>query len=291
VIAASCNHTEAAFKLIGRSLELLRGLPADSQPLLLPVALGFGRISGAGRHAHRRFLEQTFVTARRVKPAGAVAYALCDLAAAARDADDRPTSRRLLEESLSRFRELRDELGAAQALAQLGNLASTEGEHELAEELHEESLSLRGAANDARGIGLSLVAIAVAAANAGQLERARETAERALALFDRTDDGPGRASAVMELGFVAADAGRLQEAWELQERALESWRGFARNSPWCAVILLELAELDHALGYGERAPFRIQQAREIFAHVGDQRGVSYCEKASRTAVNAGLTPD
>ena len=59
------------------------------------------------------------MTARRVQAAGAVAYALCDLAALARDAGEVASSRALAEESLARFRQLGDELGAAQALAQL----------------------------------------------------------------------------------------------------------------------------------------------------------------------------
>ncbi|HSO97964.1 MAG TPA: BTAD domain-containing putative transcriptional regulator, partial [Solirubrobacteraceae bacterium] len=164
VIAASRHDTATGRELIEESLGLLRALPDHTQALLLPVACGYGRIPDAGKHRLRLFLEQTFVTARRTTLAGAVAYALCDLAAAARDADDLAGSRALLEESLSRFRRLADELGAAQALAQLGNVLSTEGEHEVARELHDESLAIREAANDARGIGLSRLAIAVASA-------------------------------------------------------------------------------------------------------------------------------
>ncbi|MDX6664360.1 MAG: hypothetical protein QOG68_566, partial [Solirubrobacteraceae bacterium] len=116
VIAASRNEIAPGRGLIARSIELLRGLPEPGEPLLLPVALGFGRVPRAGGRPPRLFLEQTFVTARRVRPAGAVAYALCDLAAAARNADDLTESRALLEESLLLFRRLGDDLGAAQAL-------------------------------------------------------------------------------------------------------------------------------------------------------------------------------
>ena len=291
VIAASRNDTTTGRELIEESLELLRALPDDSEALLLPVALGYGRIPDSTNHRPRLFLEQTFVTARRIRPLGAVAYALCDLAAANRDASDPAASRALLEESLSRFRRLGDELGAAQALAQLGNMLSAEGQHEMARELHEESLAIREAANDARGIGLSLLAIAVASAHANAPERGRASAQRALALFDRTDDGPGRASAVMQLGYLAADAGRLREARELQERALAMWAEFVPNTGWRPAILLELADLDSRLGEPERAPVRLRQASEIFAHIGDRAGVAYCEQALRAEMNAELTPD
>ena len=291
VIAASRHDTATGRALIEESLGLLRALPDHREPLLLPVALGYGRIPGAMNHRPRLFLEQTFVTARRTTLPGAVAYALCDLAAATRDAGDPAESRALLEESLSRFRRLADELGAAQALAQLGNVLSAEGEHEMARELHDESLAIREAANDARGVGLSLLAIAAASAHANAPERGWKSAQLALALFDRTDDGPGRASAVMQLGYLAADAGRVGEARELQERALAMWAAFVPNTGWRPAILLELADLDTRLGEPERAPVRFRQASRIFAHIGDTVGVAYCEQALRADMNAELTPD
>jgi predicted ATPase/DNA-binding SARP family transcriptional activator len=283
VIAASRHDTATGRGLLIRSVELLRALPEPSEPLLLPVALGYGRARGWAGRPSRLFLEQTFVTARRVRPAGAVAYVLCDLAAAERDAGDLAEARGLLEESLARFRRLADDLGAAQALAQLGNLLSAQGEHEVARELHEESLAVREAAGDARAIGLSLLAIAVAAAQADDSERAWASAQRARTLFARTDDGPGHAAAVMQLGYLAADAGRLREARDLQERSLAMWADFVPNTGWRPAILLELATLDAALGESERVPGRLRQASAVFAHIGDRVGLAYCEQMLRAA--------
>ena len=76
VIAASRHRTPEARRLIASSVTELESLPEDGEALLLPVAVGFGRYPG---HRARFFFEQTFVTAARVRPAGAVAYALCDL--------------------------------------------------------------------------------------------------------------------------------------------------------------------------------------------------------------------
>jgi predicted ATPase/DNA-binding SARP family transcriptional activator len=295
VIAASRNDFATGRELIASSVELLRALPADRPWLLLPVALGYGRVPGNGGRLPRRFLEQTYVIARRVRPAGAVAYALCDLAVAARAEGDLLSARALLEEAQSAFGRLGDDLGVARALALLGNLSSAEGEHELARELLAESLALREAVNDARGIGLSLLAIALAAGNAGEPERAWASAERAFALFDRTDDGPGRAAAAMQLGYLAADAGRVRDAWQLQERALALWTAFVPDSAWCSSCLLELAELDAALGEPERVAGRLQRALGVFTHIGDQVGISCCEQALREeatkrGANAGVTP-
>jgi predicted ATPase/DNA-binding SARP family transcriptional activator len=292
VIAASRNRTASGREMIARSVELLRVLPAHGDPMLLPVALGYGRLPrSAAELPPRLFLEQTLVTASRATPASAVAYALCDLAAAERNAGGLDASRGLLEESLSQFRRLGDDLGAAQALSQLGNLLSLTGEHDLARELHDESLRTREAANEARGIGLSLIALSVAAGRAGDAERAWATANRALELFDRTDDGPGRASAVVVLGYLAADAGRLAEAREFQERALALWLAFIPSTGWTTSILLELVELDMALGDFERLPGRLEQALESCIRFEDQGGIVYCERALEALTNGALTPE
>ena len=280
VIAASRNDTANGREMIARSIELLRALPAARRA---PAAPGGARLRARGTRGTtappRRFLEQTFVTARRVHPAGAVAYALCDLAAAARYAGDLAGSRALLEESLALFRRLGDELGAAQALAQLGNLLSADGEHELARELHEESLAVREAANDARGIGLSLLAIAVAAATRrGVASRAWASAERALALFDRTDDGPGP----RVRRHAAGIPGRRRQAGYRRRASFRSGRSrcgraFIPNNPWCAAILLELADLDAALGEPGPVPGRLRAGR------CDLRSRSVTVSASPTA--------
>ena len=104
---------------------------------------------------------------------------------------------------------------------------------------------------------------------------------------------PGARSAVMQLGYLAADATRLQEARELQERALALWTEFIPNTPWCAAVLLELADLDAALGEPGPVPGRLQQALAIFLQVRDRLGVAYCEQALRDREhgdNGGITP-
>lgn len=288
VIAASRSETATGRQLITQSIELLRKLSAHGESVLLPVAHGYGRAPGA---AHRKFLEQTFVTARRVPPAGAVAYALCDLACATRDAGDIDDARRLFDDSVALFRRLGDPLGTAQGLCQLGNLLAFEGDHDSARELHEESLALRKASNDARGIGLSLLAVGIAAHCRADLDEARNSAQRALALFRRTDDGPGTGAAVMQLGYIASDSGRWEEARELQERALGIWRSFVPNIGWSGTILLELADIDSALGAHDRVRTRLEQALGAFRHVGDAVGIISCEEAFSALANAALTAD
>jgi tetratricopeptide (TPR) repeat protein len=276
--------------MIERSVELLRALPEAGPPLLLPVSLGYGRVAATPDRPPRMFLKQTFVTARRVRPRHAVAHAMCDSAAAARNAGELAAARELLEEALSLFRVLGDDLGMAQALALLGNLLALGGDHRLARELHAESLALHEAAGDARGIGLSLLAIGIAAAS-DEPERAWESVQRALALFDRTDDGPGRAAAFMQLGYLARDSGRLSEARDLQEMALTKWMQFIPQTGWCTSILLELADLDAELGDSARVPARLTEAMDAFAHAGDRDGVAYCQRRLREALaaNAVLT--
>jgi predicted ATPase/DNA-binding SARP family transcriptional activator len=292
VSEASRRTSSHGREMIERSVELLGELPADGPPLLLPVSLGYGRLERTDDRPPRMFLEQTFVTARRVRPRHAVAHAMCDLALATRNGGELAAARELLEEALALFRALNDDLGMAQALALLGNLLALGGDHRLARELHEESLGLHEAAGDARGIGLSLLAIGIAAA-ADEPARAWDAVQGALAVFDRSDDGPGQGAALMQLGYLARDAGRLSEARELQELAFARWMAFIPRTGWCTSILLELADLDSELGDPQRVPSRLTKALEAFAHAGDRVGVAYCERrlAQALAANAVLTPE
>jgi predicted ATPase/DNA-binding SARP family transcriptional activator len=291
VIAASRNDIPAGRGLIAESIERLRALRPDGEPLLLPVARGYGPVERGDGRRRGVFLEQTFVTARMARPPAAAAYALCDLAAVTRDAGEAAAAAALAEESLAEFRGIGDDLGAAQALCLLGNLLAAEGQHEAARELHEQSLVTREAAGDARGIGLSLIAMSVAAARAGDPDRATASIERALALFERTDDLPGRAACITQRSYLAVDAGRLEDALEHKEQALVLWGQFARTAGWVPTILLDAAELDTALGDPERALARISQARESLANIGDRAGVAYCEKLLRAGANAPITVD
>ena len=93
----------------------------------------------------------------------------------------------------------------------------------------------------------------------------------------------------MQLGYLAADSGRWEEALELQERALDIWRSFVPNIGWCGPILLELANIDIALGAHDRVRTRFEQALEAFRHVGDAVGVIRCQEALSASANVALT--
>jgi tetratricopeptide (TPR) repeat protein len=276
VITASRNQTGEGRRLIGESIEQLRAIPTGRDRVLFPVSLGYGPVPG---HTEtRRFLEQTFVTARRLRPAAAIPYALCNLAAAARNDGDLTEARTVLEQSLGLFRQEGDELGAADALHLLGGLHSREGEHDTARELLEEALTIRREARDARGVGLSRLALSVAAAWAGHADEARRQGEIALDGFERSDDVPGRGSALMQLGYLAADRGEIEEAHQLQEEALERWRGYIRDISWCALALLELSRLEVTLGRPDEARERINMAAAICGRNGDTATVALCER-------------
>ncbi len=276
VMAVSRNQTGEGRRLISESLERLWGLPADHGRVLFPVSLGYGPIPG---HTEtRRFLEQTFVTARRLRPAAAIPYALCNLAAAVRNDGDLAEARTLLEQSLGLFRQEGDELGVADALHLLGGLHSREGDHDTAWELLEEALVIRRAARDARGVGLSRLALSVAAAWAGRADEARRQGEVALDGFERSDDMPGRGSALMQLGYLAADRGDIEEARQLQEEALGRWRSYIRDTSWCALALLELSGLDLILGRPDDARESIRTAAGIAGRNGDTATVTLCER-------------
>ena len=265
------------------------------EPLLLPVALGYGRVRARTGGVPRLFLEQTFVTARRVAPAGAVAYALCDLAALARDAGDMAGSRALARGVPLAVPRARRRAGrragtgpARQPALRRGRARAGAG-------------AARGEPRPARGGERRARDRSVAARDrGGRRATARSPSAPGRApsarssLFDRTDDGPGRRAAVMQLGYLAADAGRLREARELQERALALWQEFVPHTGWCAAILLELAELDAALGEPERVPGRLRAGRWRSSPTSATTSASrHCQAGAagdKCGANARLTP-
>lgn len=273
------------------SLALLRTLAPDGEPLLLPLALGFLREARGAGVPPRLVLEETLLTARRVRPRHAVGYALADRAVVARDEGDHPRGRADLEEALSIFRRLGDTPGAAQVLGQLGNLRSVQGDHELARELHDESRALREAAGDARGLGWCLNDLGVAAARAGDRARAVAELARARALFERTDDRPGLIATLVHLGYVAADDGRPEAARELLERALWSYTEVLDDALCAAWVSIALAEIDVALHAAGRARERLHAAIVHFRRAGEGFGESWCERLLGELPDAALTSD
>ena len=226
VIAASRNDIARGRELVAQSVEELRRLPRSGPALLLPVALGFGRYPGAV--ADRLFLDQTFVTARRVMPELAVAYALNDSAVVARNAGDAVFAHAQLQESLATFRHPETSSGLPRRWDCSGSWSSDDSEHELARELLEESLAIRMSANDARGIGVARLALSAAAAAEGDAERAWSQAQQALELFERTDDGPGRSAVTCSSAtWPPMPAGSCRPG----SSSSSPWRGGASSSP------------------------------------------------------------
>jgi tetratricopeptide (TPR) repeat protein len=273
------------------SLALLRTLAPDAEPLLLPLALGFLREARGAGLPPRLMLEETLLTARRVRPRPAVGYALADRAVLARDDGEHPRGRVDLEEALSIFRRLDDTPGAAQVLGQLGNLWSVQGDHELARELHDESRTLREAAGDARGIGWCLNDLGLAAARAGDRARALSELESARTLFERTDDRPGLMATLVHLGYIAADDGRPVAARELLERALWSYTEVLDDALCAGWISIALAEIDVTLQDAGRARERLNAAVAHFRRAGEAFGESWCERLLGELPNAVLTND
>ena len=236
VIAASRNDTATGRELIAHSIELLRALPSNGEPLLLPVARGYGRVPGIagavpppvpgadirdrspGEGGRRRRL-------RSVRSRGA-----------ARDAGEVGASRALAEESLARFRQLRDELGAAQASGPARKPAVRRGRARAGKgAARGEPGRARGRERRPRDRPLAARDLCGRRPRRGARARLWQPPSARSSLFDRTDDGPGRAAAVMQLGYLTADAGRRREALEsCRSGRSRCGRRSSPNTGWCA---------------------------------------------------------
>ena len=113
------------------------------------------------------------------------------------------------------------------------------------------------------------------------------SAERALEVFERTDDGPaGRRRSCSSATWLPTPVARSRPA-SFRSAPLAHWEAFARNTGWLPPILLELAELDTALGEPERAPRRLTEALRILTHTGDQAGARALPAAAPDAPQTG----
>jgi predicted ATPase/DNA-binding SARP family transcriptional activator len=258
---------------LSETLGLLDRLPADLPPLFSVVTPGWFWELGSGGQPRMPFTE-TVLLYRRVGAGQAAAYALSNLAYAARMGGDPMRARQLVEQSVSAFQRQDDLHGEGLALCHLANLHRLAGGLSKAGELLDRSLGIRRGLGDRRGVGLTIVNQGLLAAAAGDLARADRLLREAFLLFEEMEDGPGRWGALLTLGLVLLDAGEEDRA----RRVLRQWRELPLV-PWSfrprAWTLLALAALERRAGDKTTAADCVDEARRRFVALDDLTGLSF----------------
>jgi hypothetical protein len=247
--------------------EALGTVAVDVAPFLPPVLLGFA-VEGAATAHPRIYFEETVLLGRRAGVEQAHGYVLCNLADAARLADDLDGAITLAHEALEHFRGIGDRDGEALALNRLGCIHRTRGDYAEARTALTEALWLRRVIGDRRAIGLAQSNLGVLTAREGDMDAGCALIERALDASRDISDEPARVGLTLTLGSVYAQAG----AYEAAERALRAAApqspqlpGYARGTAWGRVVL---ADVLTQLGEHDGARAAMRDAQVMFAAIG-----------------------
>ena len=269
------DHAAARARVL-EALALLEAVPDDETPFFDGVTFGMCLLDEGPHRRPRIVWEETVFLFHRFARAQATAYALNNLAWAARANGDVDDARATLEDALARFRRLQDWRGEALTLAHMGNLARSLGDFETARARLEEALAIRSDLGDRRAIHSTRIGLGLLTMTAGDAPAGRALLSAALADLEAVDDLPAMAGLQTNWAIGEERLGELEQAARLYENgcALLGAQRLQRLEAWGR---LALHEVSMALGDQQRARIELQRARALFVAVGDARGIAYTD--------------
>jgi predicted ATPase/DNA-binding SARP family transcriptional activator len=267
----------AARARVLEALALLDAAPDDDTPFFDGVTFGVCVLDEGPHRRPRLFWEETMFLFHRYARAQAIAYALNNLAWAARADGDLEQAQATLDDALARFRRLRDQRGEALTLAHMGNLSRSLGDFEVARGRLEEALTIRSDLGDRRATLTTRMGLGLLAMTAGDAPAGRALLSATLAHLEAVDDLPAMACLHTNWAIGEERVGELQQAARLYEDgcALLGLQKLQRPEAWGRLALHDVCA---ALGDEPRARAALGRARALFAAVGDARGVRHTER-------------
>ena len=197
-----------------------------------------------------------------------IAYALLNLADAARYQRDPRQAKVLVEESLTLLREAGDKFGIAQCLDILAGMGGSEGDFDRAKALLEENLALRKEIGDKDGIANVLMGLGRNTFLQGDLSRSVTLYEESLAVFREVGNERARSFILADLARVAQAQGDDGKATQILEEALTLGRNLGDEFP-ISQWLHGLGEVAQSQGNYERATQMYEEALIHAREVGD----------------------
>lgn len=285
-VLAAVTHTHAAMALSqGRTADarghletcgtLLATLAPWQRGFFPAISIGFS-VEWDGT-APRLVFEETLVMGHRLDLPPAAAFLRFSQAWAARADGDLDAALRHAADGAAGFAAAGWDYGAALADNLLGSLHRLAGDHTAARRHLERSLRVRARLGDRRATGVTLGALGLAAAAEGDDRAAQRHLRRALELFERTEDGFGTAGTLLNLGVTALRADEPERARPLLEQVseLHASPGGRRPVAWAAVMLAEIAQRSGDLATADR---HLEEARAVFAAIGERMGLDHCAR-------------
>jgi predicted ATPase len=266
------GDTAAARARVVEALALLDEAPDDDTPFFDGVTFGNLVLDEGPQRRPRMVWEETIFLFHRFTRAQATAYALNNLAWAARADGDLELAQSTLEDALARFRHLGDRRGEALTLAHIGNLWRSRGDFDVARSRLEKALAIRSELGDRRAVLSTRMGLALLAMSGGDAPAGRALLSAALAHTEAVDDLPAMAGVQTNWAIGEERLGEPERAARLYEDGCELLRPqrLKRIEAWGRVGLHAVCL---ALGDEPRAQAALQRARALFVTVGDARGV------------------
>jgi len=163
------------------------------------------------------------------------------------------------------------------------------GRIDAAEDRFHEALQLCRALNDPGLVAAALRGLGSVEAVRGNAKQARKWYTAAgLALAEKPDEAFQRNLRALE-ALLQRDEGRLGEASTELGRCLDEWRQ-AGHPRWIAATLLQIASVHAREGRPEQAISAASEAGQLYARVGDRRGVALCESWKAWNLEASSAP-
>ena len=266
----------AARARVLEALALLVAAPDDEAPFFDGVTFGVCLLDEGPHRRPRIVWEETVFLFHRFARAQAIAYALNNLAWAARADGDLEQAQATLDDALARFQSLGDRRGEALTLAHMGNLARSQGDFEAARARLEKSLTIRSELGDRRAVHSTRIGLGLLAMIAGDAPAGRALLSATLADLEAVDDLPAISGAQTNWAIGEERLGELEQAARLYEggSALLGQQRLHRFEAWSR---LALHDVYVALGDEPRAHTARQRARSLFVSVGEVRGVRHTD--------------
>ena len=266
----------AARARVLEALDLLEAAPDDDTPFFDAVTFGLCVLEEGPRRRPRIVWEETVFLFHRFGRSQAIAYALNNLAWAARADGDLERARATLDDALARFRRLDDPRGEALTLAHMGSLSRSQGDFEAGRARLEQALAIRADLGDRRAALITRIGLGLLAMTAGDAPAGRALLGAALAHAEAVDDLPAMAGVQTNWAIGEERLGELERAARLYEDgcALLGVQRLQRFEAWGRLALHDVCA---TLGDEPRAEAALQCARALFVAVGDARGVGYTD--------------
>jgi tetratricopeptide (TPR) repeat protein len=285
LVAHAAGDDDGARRCFEDAIAELTSLPADMPPIFPALGIGLVMLTEGPLGRPRMMFEDTVFHFRGVGLHGAIGYTLADLASLLRTVGLHDEAGPLLHSSLARFQATDDRNGISFALNQLGCHARSIGELELSRERLDEALALRVELGDRRPVSMALSSLDLLDARAGDPQRARELLHDATRRFEASDDLAGLAGMYLNIGAVEMDAGRFDQAAAAYERARDLWapQRLPRAVGWAT---LSLGDAIAAMGDGDLAAVRYDEALRSFERYGDARGIAAVAAVAQPPLSA-----